>query len=129
MYVQLPDGRELKVMFQHLHFQDRVGRPQSVAWLSGKKGHEIVREMSHLTTCVITDNTTKVLLSSAQARCSISDQFRKRTGVLLSLRKATASLTRDERKAIWDRFHARPGTRAISPNPPAGIASQPGPTV
>lgn len=119
MFVKLPNGDELHVLIKHEHFIDSRGKPQPLAWLSGnvkKKQHTTIRVMTHRTICEISDAKTHRLLAMGVAKCSDDDQFVKRTGSIVSLRKATEALDREARRQIWTQF-MRPKDRAISPAP------------
>lgn len=123
MFVKLSDGRELLVHFAHQRYT-HDGRPAAVSWISGlvppgPKPKLIVRQMSHKTVCTIIDNASKKLIATGDARCSIQDQFRKKTGIILSLRDATAQLTREERTAIWEKFLPKKPRPQPQPQPEA----------
>lgn len=124
MYVKLQDGREIRVEFHHQHFTNGKGQPIQVAWQSGEPGAAgCIRLMKAQTICIISETKpTFKRLACATARCSTSDQFVKRVGVLLSLRKATAQLSKELRTEIWKAFMPSKN-RAIPPAPAPGTAS------
>ncbi len=122
MFVKLSDGREFIVQFMHHHYK-AGGKPSAVSWISGlaltsepkkRVPRMVVRQMTHKTVCTIVDAATKAVLAQGEARCSTSDQFRKKTGILLSLRDATAQLSKEERTAIWEKFMPKK-SRTIPP--------------
>lgn len=134
MYVKLTDGQELKLTVVHEHFTDAKGRLKPITWVSGhprfdakKKRSTLgtsIREMRARTIITIVDAKTKILISTAAAHCSVLDQFRRKEGLLIALRKATSSMDKETRRQIWERvmnIMSSSKPRAISPTPAPGI--------